>query len=181
MMSPAPLRDEVVRGLEAEGYSVRIADRSEDPAAIPPAEFPDLLVIAAEAGQGDASAVASAWTAGATRPRAVVLIETLRAVDRLRASAAGIDAAFSEEQAAGALPPYARALARVGAPPRAVLVVGAEAERVESLAAPLEEAFGRYDASRPARCVTSWSGKCPTSCWRARRSAMPTSRRLPSW
>lgn len=139
VMSPTALRDEVMHGLEGEGYLVRVGSR-DDPGGSQVGDFPDLLVVAAEAGGGDPSAVASAWTGGAGRPRAVVLIELLRAVDRLRATAAGIDAVFSAERVAGSLPIYARTLARVGPPPGTVLVVDSEAQRADAVAAPLEEA-----------------------------------------
>jgi diguanylate cyclase (GGDEF)-like protein len=56
-----------------------------------------------------------------------VLVETLRAVDRLRAGAAGVDAVFSVDRMVEELPRYARVLARIGAPPATVLLVDADA------------------------------------------------------
>ena len=80
-------------------------------------EGPDLLVIGLGPGEGDPSAVASNWTSRwGRRPRAVVLIETLRAIDRLRAGAAGVDAVLPVERMLEELPRYARVLAASGAP-----------------------------------------------------------------
>ena len=129
ILPPSPEVDRLVTALRAEGYEVRIASRRDDPAAVPAAERPDLLVIAAAAGEGDPSAVASVWTAHTVRPRAVVLVETLRAVDRLRAIASGVDAVIAVERMAEDIPRYARALAKVGPPPSTVLLVDHDAER----------------------------------------------------
>ena len=82
------------------------------------------MVIGGEAGDGDPSAVATAWTGSSTlRPGAVVLVETLRAVDRFRAIAAGVDAVFPADQVEQKLPRYARTFARIGPPPSNVLLV----------------------------------------------------------
>jgi diguanylate cyclase (GGDEF)-like protein len=126
--------------IEAEGYDVRLGHRLEDPADTPPGERPDLLIVGTAAGEGDPSAVASRWTGHAIRPRAVVLIETLRAVDRLRAIASGVDAVIAVERMPEDLPRYARTLARAGAPPSSVLVVEHDAERAASAARVLEGA-----------------------------------------
>lgn len=132
ILPPSPQLDRLVEGLEAEGYEVRTGGRDDDPAALPAAERPDLLIVAAAAGEGDPSAVASAWTAHAVRPRAVVLVETLRAVDRLRAIASGVDAVVPAERMAEDLTRYARALAAIGPPPSTVLLVEHDAERAAS-------------------------------------------------
>jgi hypothetical protein len=79
--------------------------------------------------------VAYAWTGRAARPRAVVLIETLRAVDRLRAIASGVDAVVPVERMLEDLPRYARTLAQAGAPPSTVLLVEHDAERATATAA----------------------------------------------
>ncbi|MEP6687270.1 MAG: Hpt domain-containing protein, partial [Gemmatimonadales bacterium] len=63
ILPPSPELDRMVAALEAEGYEVRLGSRRDDPAAVPASERPDLLVIAAAAGEGDPSAVASVWTA----------------------------------------------------------------------------------------------------------------------
>ncbi len=140
VMSATPLREDVVRALRSAGYTVQIGSRHDDPGVVPVGAMPDLLVVAAEAGEGDPSAIASTWTSGAGRPGAVVLIETLRAVDRLRATAAGIDGTFPAESAARLLPSYARTLARVGPPPRDVLLIESDLGRADLTAVPLEEA-----------------------------------------
>jgi diguanylate cyclase (GGDEF)-like protein len=132
--------ERVVAVIEAEGYDVRIGHRLEDPAETPPGERPDLLIVGTAAGEGDPSAVASRWTGSAIRPRAVVLIETLRAVDRLRAIAAGVDAVIAVERMQEDLPRYARTLAHAGAPPSSVLVVEHDAERAAGAARVLEQA-----------------------------------------
>jgi diguanylate cyclase (GGDEF)-like protein len=140
ILPPSGNAERVAAAIEAEGYDVRLAHRLEDPAETPAGERPDLLVVGTAAGEGDPSAVASAWTSRATRPRAVVLIETLRAVDRLRAIAAGVDAVIAGDRMLEDLPRYARTLAQAGAPPSTVLVVEHDAERAAATARCLEGA-----------------------------------------
>jgi diguanylate cyclase (GGDEF)-like protein len=140
ILPPAANAERVAAAIEAEGYDVRLGHRLDDPAETPAGERPDLLVIGTAAGEGDPSAIASAWTARATRPRAVVLIETLRAVDRLRAIAAGVDAVIAVDRMLEDLPRYARTLAQAGAPPSTVLLVEHDAERAAATARRLEEA-----------------------------------------
>jgi diguanylate cyclase (GGDEF)-like protein len=69
-----------------------------------------------------------------------VLIETLRAVDRLRAIASGVDAVIAVERMVKDLPRYARTLAQAGAPPSSILLVEHHAERAAAVARSLEEA-----------------------------------------
>jgi diguanylate cyclase (GGDEF)-like protein len=140
ILPPSPEVGQLVEALGAEGYDVRLGQRQEDPADVPAGERPDLLVIGTAAGEGDASAVASIWTGRALRPRAVVLVETLRAVDRLRAIASGVDAVVAMERMLEDLPRYARTLAQAGAPPSTVLLVEHDAERAADAARCLEEA-----------------------------------------
>jgi diguanylate cyclase (GGDEF)-like protein len=139
-----PERDQLAAALQEAGYLVHLGSRKDDPNALPAAYRPDLVVIGLGAGEGDPSAVASRWTGGrGSRPQAVVLIETLRAVDRLRAGAAGVDAVFSLDRMTEDLPRYARVLTRVGAPPGAVLLVEADAARASAIAELLGEAHIR--------------------------------------
>lgn len=141
IMRPTAVRDRISQELQGAGYEVRFGIRQEDPAGIPLAELPHLVVIGGEAGEGDPSAVASAWTRDpARRPGAVVLVETLRAVDRLRAIAAGVDAVFPAEQVEQKLPRYARTFARVGPPPSSVLLVEPEGSQPWGIAGVLEQA-----------------------------------------
>jgi diguanylate cyclase (GGDEF)-like protein len=140
ILPPSGNPERVAAAIEAEGYDVRLGHRLDDPADTPAGERPDLLVIGTAAGEGDPSAIASAWTARATRPRAVVLIETLRAVDRLRAIAAGVDAVIAVDRMLEDLPRYARTLAQAGAPPSTVLLVEHDTERAAATARRLEEA-----------------------------------------
>jgi len=142
VISAIALRARTIRMLESAGYRVRAGTRL-DPPAFPGASNADgridLLVIAGEAGEGDPSAVASAWTSNAkSRPRAVILIETLRAVDRLRAIAAGIDIVIPVDDLDPALSRYATTLARVGAPPAGVLLVEPNSARADAITAVLE-------------------------------------------
>jgi diguanylate cyclase (GGDEF)-like protein len=133
-------RDDLIAALKVTGYDVRIGDRRKDPLALGPEERADLVVIGTAAGEGDPSAIASAWTSRREiRPRAVVLIETLRAIDRLRAVAAGVDAVFPIERMVDELPRYARTLARVGAPPSTVLLAEPNGARAAEVAGWLEE------------------------------------------
>jgi len=140
ILPPSADADRVTAALEAEGYDVRVGHRLEDPAEMPAGAPPDLLVIGTAAGEGDPSAIASMWTGRASRPRAVVLIESLRAVDRLRAIASGVDTVVAVERMVEDLPRYARTLAQAGAPPSSVLLVEHDAERAATIARSLEDA-----------------------------------------
>jgi diguanylate cyclase (GGDEF)-like protein len=140
ILPPGKERDEAIAALRAIGYEVRIGDRHEDPQNQPADGRPDLVVIGTAAGEGDPSAIASSWTGRqVARPRAVVLIETLRAVDRLRAVAAGVDAVMPIERMVEHLPRYARTLARVGAPPSTVLLAEPDPVRAAEVSGELEE------------------------------------------
>jgi len=70
----------------------------------------------------------------------VVLVETLRAVDRLRAIAAGVDAVFPADQVEQKLPRYARTFARIGPPPSSVLLVEPDGSQPSEIAGALEQA-----------------------------------------
>jgi diguanylate cyclase (GGDEF)-like protein len=149
ILPPGRERDDLIAALRVTGYDVRLSDRREDPIAVAKEDPPALVVIGTAAGEGDPSAIASAWTSRrAIRPRAVVLIETLRAVDRLRAVVAGVDAVFPLERMVEALPRYAATLARVGAPPSSVLLAEPDAGRAAAVAGWLEECNIRV-----VRCV----------------------------
>ena len=153
ILPPSAEADRLAAALAAEGYDVRSGHRQEDPADLPAAARPDLLVIGTAAGEGDPSAVASVWTGRPARPRAVVLIETLRAVDRLRAIASGVDAVVTAERMLEDLPRYARTLAQAGAPPSTVLLVEHDAERAAASARCLEEAYIRVVRCALAQAV----------------------------
>jgi len=140
ILPATPDTERLIAALEAEGYAVRQSHRLEDPSEMSAGERPDLLVIGTAAGEGDPSAIASVWTGRLNRPRAVVLIETLRAVDRLRAIASGVDAVVTLERMLEVLPRYARTLARAGAPPSSILLVEHDADRAATITRSLEEA-----------------------------------------
>ena len=141
LMRPSPVRDRIAQELQAAGYELRFGTRQDDPTSTPHAELPHLVVIGGEAGEGDPSATASAWTRDPKRrPGAVVLVETLRAVDRLRAIAAGVDAVFPAEQVEQRLPRYARTFARIGPPPSSVLLVQPDGSQPSGISRCLEEA-----------------------------------------
>lgn len=135
-----PERDALAVALRAAEFEVQLGSRRDEPDALPAAYRPDLVVIGLGAGEGDPSALAARWTGRAGRPQAVVLIETLRAVDRLRAGAAGVDAVFPMERMVEDLPRYARVLARVGAPPGTVLLVEGDPDRAGAITERLGEA-----------------------------------------
>lgn len=140
ILPPGRERDDLVTALRVTGYDVRLGDRRESPLALEPEARADLVVIGTAAGEGDPSGIASAWTRRPeTRPRAVVLIETLRAVDRLRAVAAGVDAVFPIERMVEELPRFARTLARAGAPPSTVLLAEPNGARAAQVSAWLED------------------------------------------
>ena len=147
-------RDRVTEALVAAGFAVDLRGRQEDPLAVTGDRRVDLLVIGTAAGEGDPSAVASSWTSRrSTRPRAVILIETLRAVDRLRAVAAGVDAVLPAERMAVELPRYASTLAASGPPPTSVLLLDADAERAGRIAGVLERSHIRVVRSPSARAA----------------------------
>ncbi len=141
VLAPGPERDQLTRELQGAGYEVQFGSRKDDPSALPAAYRPDLLVIGLGPGEGDPSAVASNWTSRwGRRPRAVVLIETLRAIDRLRAGAAGVDAVLPVERMLEELPRYARVLAESGAPPSTALLVESDADQASAITDCLAEA-----------------------------------------
>lgn len=154
VMRPSPQRERIAQELRNVGYEVRLGNRQDDPAATPVEELPHLLVIGGEAGDGDPSAVASAWTNNSSRrPGAVVLVETLRGVDRLRAIAAGVDAVFPAEQVEQKLPRYARTFARIGPPPSNVLLVDHDAVLAARIVPTLEQANVRVARCLPTQAV----------------------------
>jgi diguanylate cyclase (GGDEF)-like protein len=154
IMRPSPQRERIGQELRAAGYEVRYAGRQDDPNALPVEEFPHLVVIGGEAGDGDLSAIASAWTNNSDRrPGAVVLVETLRPVDRLRAIAAGVDAVFPVEQVEQKLPRYARTFARIGPPPSSVLLVDHDPALAARFTAALELAHIRVTRCLPPQPV----------------------------
>ena len=154
VLPPGPDRDQLAEGLVGVGYMVDLATRKDDPFTVARGRRPDMIVIGTGPGEGDPSAVASSWTSRrSTRPRAVVLIETLRAVDRLRAVAAGVDAVFPADRMVEDLPRYARTLARTGAPPSIVLLLDGDADRAARLGAVLEAANIRVVRSPLAKPV----------------------------
>jgi diguanylate cyclase (GGDEF)-like protein len=154
VMRPSPQRERIAQELRNVGYEVRLGNRQDDPAVTPIEELPHLVVIGGEAGDGDPSAVASAWTSNSSRrPGAVVLVETLRGVDRLRAIAAGVDAVFPAEQVEQKLPRYARTFARIGPPPSAVLLVDHDAVLAARIIPALEQANIRVSRCLPAQAI----------------------------
>jgi diguanylate cyclase (GGDEF)-like protein len=154
VMRPSPQRERIAQELRNAGYEVRTGNRQDDPGATPIESLPHLVVIGGEAGDGDPSAVASAWTSNPSRrPGAVVLVETLRAVDRLRAIAAGVDAVFPAEQVEQKLPRYARTFARIGPPPSTVLLVDHDAVLAARITLPLDQANVRVSRCLPTQAV----------------------------
>ena len=89
----------------------------------------------------------------------MILIETLRAVDRLRAVAAGVDAVLPAERMVVDLPGYARTLATCGPPPSTVLLLDGEVDRSNRIVTVLEQAHIRvvrspyHSALYPAEVV----------------------------
>jgi diguanylate cyclase (GGDEF)-like protein len=147
-------RDRVTEALVGAGFAVDLRARNEDPLTVTGDKRVDLLVIGTAPGEGDPSAVASSWTSRrSTRPRAVILIETLRAVDRLRAVAAGVDAVFPAERMVADLPRYARTLAQRGPPPSTVLLLDGDADRSGRIVSTLEQANIRVVRSPSARAA----------------------------
>ena len=154
IMRATPQRERIAQELRNAGYEVRFAARQDDPNTIPSEQLPHLVIIGGEAGDGDLSAIASAWTSNPERrPGAVVLVETLRPVDRLRAIAAGVDAVFPAEQVEQKLPRYARTFARIGPPPSNVVLVDHDSPRASAIAAALELAHIRVTCCSAGQSV----------------------------
>ena len=155
IMRPSPQRERIAQELRDIGYEVRFGTRNDHPDAFPTEQSPHLVIIGGEAGDGDLSAIASAWTSSLERrPGAVVLVETLRPVDRLRAIAAGVDAVFPAEQVEQKLPRYARTFARIGPPPSNVVLVEHDEERARGIVAALDSANIRVVCSPRNQSVT---------------------------
>lgn len=155
IMRSSPQRDRISQELQAAGYDVRFGARQDEPAATPVEALPHLVVIGGEAGDGDLSAIASAWTNSPDRrPGAVVLVETLRPVDRLRAIASGVDAVFPAEQVDQKLPRYARTFARIGPPPSSVLLLEHDPVLANQVVAALEQAHIRVVRCTPTQPIT---------------------------
>jgi diguanylate cyclase (GGDEF)-like protein len=153
ILPPNPQRDQLAEALRLEGFQVSLVQRDQSP-AMQGAEPLDLLVIGIAAGEGDPSSLASIWTRGSgRRPRAVVLIETVRAVNRLRAIAAGVDAVFPVERMVEDVPRYARTLARSGPPPRVALLVESDPDRAAAVSGQLEQATIRVVRCHLAQSV----------------------------
>jgi len=154
IMRPSPQRERIAQELRGAGYQVGLGTRQDDPGQIPVEQLPHLLVISGEAGDGDLSAIASSWTSNPDRrPGAVVLVETLRPVDRLRAIASGVDAVFPAEQVEQKLPRYARTFARIGPPPSSVVLVEHDPVRASRASAALESAHIKVTCNDPAQPV----------------------------
>ena len=154
IMRPSPQRERIAQELGSAGYHVRFATRTDPPSSVPAERFPHLVVIGGEAGDGDLSAIASAWTNSPDRrPGAVVLVETLRPVDRLRAIAAGVDAVFPAEQVEQKLSRYARTFARIGPPPSSVVLLDHDQKRAGDLAAALAQTHVRVVCCSRAESV----------------------------
>jgi diguanylate cyclase (GGDEF)-like protein len=123
IMEPSPLRDALTAALQKVGFVVAVHGSAVDPWDITPSEHPDLVVIGT-GGEIDALRVSRYWSAATPdRPRAVVLADPEVQFDRLRSAAAGLDAIFGAAALPNELVQYAKALANVGAPPPAVVVV----------------------------------------------------------
>src|SRR3954452_1292540 len=154
IMRASQQRERIAQELRSAGYEVRLGERQEDPASLPTERLPHLVIIGGEAGDGDLSAVASRWTSSPDRrPGAVVLVETLRPVDRLRAIAAGVDAVFPAEQVEQKLPRYARTFARIGPPPSNVVLIEPEPARAARISAALDPAHIRVTRCLPSHSV----------------------------
>jgi diguanylate cyclase (GGDEF)-like protein len=143
------LRDQIEYSLETSGFLVRVDTGSGEPKQLPVSERPDLLVIIADSQATDAYAIASAWSsAGAVRPRAIVLVDPGENADQIRAIASGIDVVFPAQRLLQELPKYAKTLARIGTPPSRVLLVEEDSQQANNIVALLEQANVRVTQCR---------------------------------
>jgi len=141
------LRDQIEYSLETSGFLVKVDTGAGEPKQLPVSDRPDLLVIIA--GVTDAYAIATAWSsAGAVRPRAIVLVDPGESTDQVRAIASGIDVIFPADRILLELPKYAKTLARIGTPPSRVLLVEEDATQANSIVGLLEQANVRVSHCR---------------------------------
>jgi diguanylate cyclase (GGDEF)-like protein len=141
---PSALRGHLEEALRSTGFLVKVETDQGEPKPVHVSERPDLVVIVADLAHTDPYAVASAWSgAGATRPRAIVLVDPSDSVDRIRALAAGVDVIFPAERIHLELPKYAKTLARIGTPPPRVLLVEEDPAQAALIIGWLEQANAR--------------------------------------
>ncbi len=109
------------------GYEVTSRTGSDAPEEIPLTGTPDLVVLLGGDPGADPYATAAAWfTRRGMRPRGIVLIDDVNTVDRMRAVSSGIDVVLDRADAELHLPPFAKTLSRIGAPPARVVLVQRE-------------------------------------------------------
>jgi diguanylate cyclase (GGDEF)-like protein len=136
-----PLRTEVQGALTNTGFVVRTDSGAGEPRELKLSERPDLIVVIEDGAGPDPFAAATAWAgAGPVRPRSIVLVSRTEAIDRVRASATGIDAIIPAERVLVDLPTYAKTLARIGSPPPRVLLVEHDPVQAEMISHWLEQA-----------------------------------------
>ncbi len=156
MMSPSPLRDEVVESLQEVGFVVDTRNHEIDPWDLSPSERPDLVVLATDLTIDPLSRVRFWSSATADRPRAVVLADPQDRLDRLRTAAAGVDAVFGSSSLPKGLAQYAKALAQIGAPPANVVIVEDDPAQAQLLATWLRQINARVrtcDSAQMARDI----------------------------
>ncbi|HXE58468.1 MAG TPA: diguanylate cyclase, partial [Gemmatimonadales bacterium] len=147
------LRAAIAERLGAIGFTARVADEPGDLDRAPLSERPDLVVVVARAQDAEADPytllAAAAGGAGAPR-RTVALVDPASAIDRFRAAVAGAAAVFPGDRWEHELPGFAKALARIGAPPANVLLVEDDPALASLITGALEQAELRVRHCRSA-------------------------------
>ena len=155
-------RDRVTEALVGAGFAVDLRGRTEDPLTVTGDQRVDLLVIGTAAGRGrpfrrrllvDQPPLHPAARGDADRDA--------RAVDRLRAVAAGVDAVFPAERMVADLPRYARTLAQS----RPAAFHRAPARR---RCGSLPAGWSAYWSRRTSGWCAVHSARPRESCWTAR-------------
>lgn len=156
MMTPSPLRDQVVESLHEAGFVVDTRNHEIDPWDLSPSERPDLVVFSTDLTSDPLARVRFWSSATADRPRAVVLADPHDRLDRLRTAAAGVDAVFGSTSLPKGLAQYAKALAQIGAPPANVVIVEDDPAQAQLLATWLRQINARVrtcDSAQMARDI----------------------------
>ncbi|TFG54180.1 MAG: diguanylate cyclase [Gemmatimonadales bacterium] len=124
-------------GVTTDGGSVDEMSRIRD---LSPSQWPDVLVIVDQGGDGDIDpfVLASAWSAPrVVRPQGIVLIHA-GSEGAGPGAVPGVDAIFSPEQARSELPAYVTTAIRTGSPPLRVLLIEADLDQAQLMTGWLE-------------------------------------------
>ena len=144
---PSKTADRVRRALEDATYTVAVEHLGSTPEDLPVSRHPDLAVLVAGSGLGEAAAAAARWSrAGTQRPFSVVLVVEGGAVNPLEPAFAELDLILPADRVEEVLRAHGKTL---GAPVTVLMVDPDEAD--------LSSTAGRLEAggARVVRCLTA--------------------------